>query len=461
MTKGKPYIYLDIYNHLKTMILSDLLKEGDRLPSKRKLADHFKVSPLTVDKAYQELIDEGYVYSIEKKGYYVSRKLTIFLDEKADKKINLVFETQKKYEYDFNTSDVDTTHFPNKIWAKLAREVLSEHKEAMLNDIDPIGSYDLRVEIAKHLDLYRGMHVHENQIIVGSSSSQLLNLLIELLGRTEIYGIEDPAYPKIYHLFKTLDIKTNYIEIDDFGLDVYKLNQTNTSIVHVVPSHQYPLGVLMPIQRRIELLNWAYQKKDRYIIEDDYDSEFKYQGRPISALQGLDEGEKVIYMNTFSKSLAPSFRVAYLVLPIHLMKKFKNVMHYHRCTVPNFEQYILYKFMKEEHFTRHIHKMTKIYKQKLDLILEMTKKYPSIRIRNYESGLHFILSIKSVLSEAEILDLLLKKNIKVQGISSFKQIIDQKTKTVELVIGYSSLEDKQLKIGYHLLLESLNEYSMQ
>lgn len=458
MNKGKPYIYLAIYNHLKSLILSDLFKKDDRLPSKRKLADHFKVSSLTVDKAYQELIDEGYVYSIEKKGYYVAKKITLFISKVEGKIIKIESKLKKKFTYDFSTSDVDTTFFPNKIWAKLGREVLTEHKETMLNEIDPIGLYDLRVEIAKHLDLYRGMHINENQIIVGSSSSQLLHLLIELLGRDQNYGIEDPAYPKIYHMFKTLNIKTNYIELDDFGLDVSKLSHTQTNIIHVVPSHQYPYGTLMPIQRRIELLNWVYKKEDRYIIEDDYDSEFKYQGRPISALQGLDKGEKVIYMNTFSKSLAPSFRVAYLFLPNHLMKRFQDVMDYHRCTVPNFEQYILYKFMTKDYFTRYLHKMMKIYKQKLDLVLDITKKYPCVNIKNYESGLHFILSIKSFKGEEEIIVLLEKQDIKVQGMSSFKQNKDKKEDCIELVIGYSGLNYEKLKVGYQLLLDTISKY---
>lgn len=457
MLKKKNYLYLEIYDHLKTIILSERLTEDDRLPSKRKLASHFKVSSLTVDKAYQELMSEGYVYSVEKKGYYVAKKIALLNDKKSDYKVHVPKAPKKEYKYDFSTSDVDTAHFPNKVWAKLAREVLTEQKEAMLNESDPLGSFNLRVEISKHLDLYRGMNVHADQIVIGSSSSQLLNLLIELLGRNKVYGIEDPAYPMIYHLFKSLDIKTNLIELDKYGLNIDKLKQTDTNIVHVVPSHQYPLGVVMPIQRRIQLLNWAYQREHRYIIEDDYDSEFKYLGRPISALQGLDKNEKVIYMNTFSKSLAQSFRVAYLVLPHHLLNKLEKIMHYHRCTVPNFEQFILLKFMKGNYFTRHLNKMSKLYKQKLDLILAITKNYPCIEIKNYESGLHFILSFKSKISEKQIIEKLVKADIKVQGVSTFLQNKTQNCDQVQLVIGYSGLSYEKVKTGYQLLMNIIYE----
>jgi GntR family transcriptional regulator/MocR family aminotransferase len=459
MLNKNQYIYLEIYNHLKSMILSDVLKEADRLPSKRKLAASFSVSPMTIHKAYQELIDEGYVYTVEKKGYYVSKKIPIFFDQQKRKDIKIEETKDKTYLYDFNTSHVDTTHFPHQTWAKLAREVLSEHRETMLNDVDAHGLYDLRNEIARHLDIYRGMNIDQSQIIIGSSSTQLLSLLIELLGRNNIYGIEDPSYPKIFHIFRTLDIKTNLIQLDEYGLSSKMLEASDTKIVHIVSSHQFPSGITMPIQRRIELLNWAYKDINRYIIEDDYDSEFKYQGRPIPALKGLDQGEKVIYMNTFSKSLAPSFRVAYLVLPIDLMKKFNKVMQYHRCTVPNFEQYILYKFMNKEYFSRHLHKMMKIYKEKLDMILEITDQYKMIHIKNYESGLHFILSFYSKISESEIIKHLETLDIHVLGMSLFRQTTHKQNDSIELVIGYSGLNRTDIQVGYTKLLEVISKYT--
>ena len=455
------YIYLEIYEHLKDMILSDVLNENDKLPSKRKLATHFKVSPITIQKAYQELIDEGYVYTVEKKGYFVAKKISLFINEKQPKELRFKEATKKSYKFDFNTSYVDTAYFPHQKWVKLSREVLSEHKETMLNEVNPLGLGELRTEIAKHLDLYRGMKVQKEQIIIGSSSTQLLNLLVEILGRDKVYALEDPSYPKIYYLFKTLDMKVHLIPLDDSGLRVDVLEKTDTNVLHIAPSHQYPTGIMMPIQRRIELLNWAYDKDNRYIIEDDYDSEFKYQGRPISALQGLDKGEKVIYMNTFSKSLAPSFRVAYLVLPIHLMKQYEKVMHFHSCTVPNFEQYILYKFMSEQHFSRHLHKMMKIYREKLELMLDIVKPYKKIEMKFYESGLHFMLVFDSLYKEHELIEILEKEDISVSGMTNFRQVKNKNDNRIELVIGYSGLSFEDIEIGYKRLLDILSAYVLR
>lgn len=452
------YLYEEVYDHLKNLIEKDVLNENEKMPSKRRLAETFNVSPLTVERAYAQLIDEGYVYSVEKKGYFVSKKVTLFKPSFHVKESFVEGIKDNTFLYDFTTGKVDTAYFPHQTWSKLAREVLSEQHPQMLNDIDWMGLLELREEIAKHIEIYRGIDIDPKQIFIGSSTTQLLNLLIEILGRDKTYAIEDPTYPKIYHLFKSLDIKTNLVEVDAFGLNVKKLHESQTDIVHVVPSHQYPTGVMMSIQRRKELLNWVYQSKDRYIIEDDYDSEFKYQGKPTEALRGLDQSDKVIYMNTFSKSLAPSFRVAYVVLPKNLLNSFKNISNYHRCTVPNFEQYILYKFMNKGYFSRHLHRMMKIYKQKVDLCLQMIKPYQHIEIKHYESGLHFILSFKVNVKEDDLLKKFKTHDIYVQSTTSFKKHTKQEDSFIDLVIGYSGLSIEKLKTGFQKLLDIINDY---
>ena len=458
MKYKKTYLYETIYVHLKHLIEKDVLNENDMMPSKRKLAEQFKVSPLTIEKAYIQLIEEGYVYSVEKKGYFVGKKVTLFKPTQSKKTYDLHEKEKTTYLYDFSTSYVDTEHFPNQVWAKLAREVLSEQHHQMLNDVDPMGLYDLRIEIAKHIDIYRGIEIDPKQILIGSSSTQLLSIVIELLGRNQKYGIEDPAYPKIYHVLNTLDIKVDMIEVDQNGLIVSELNKSNINVVHVVPSHQYPLGVTMSIQRKKELLNWAYAKKGRYIIEDDYDSEFKYQGKPIEAIKGLDALDKVIYMNTFSKSLAPSFRVAYVVLPKQLLNDFDKVSIYHRCTVPSFEQYILYKFMHTGSFTRHLHRMMKIYKQKLDVILNIIKFEKDFKISGYESGLHFILTFRSIVHEDIIIEKLKASSIQVSGVKAYEKIQENNNEDVNLVVGYAGIKMSKLESGFKTLLNVCKQY---
>lgn len=458
MKSNKIYLYEEVYKHLRNLIEKDILNENEKMPSKRRLATNFNISPITVEKAYAQLIDEGYVYAIEKKGYFVSKKIELFKPTFSIKQDTFKTFEKTSYRYDFSTGKVDTTYFPHKTWAKLAREVLSEQHHQMLNEIDPMGLFELREEIAKHIEIYRGIDIDPNQIFIGSSSTQLLNLLIEILGRQKVYGIEDPTYPKIYHLFKSLEIKTHLIDVDEMGLNVDELNQTNTDVIHVVPSHQYPTGVMMTIQRRKALLNWVYQSKERYIIEDDYDSEFKYQGKPAEALKGLDQQDKVIYMNTFSKSLAPSFRVAYLVLPKHLLSMLMKISNYHRCTVPNFEQYILYKFMYTGSFSRHLHRMMKVYRQKIDLVLNLTKNYDYVDLKHYEAGLHFILSFESKKDESKFLNECRLNDIYVQSIQSFRHKEVSHKRKIDLVMGYSGLSLQDLEKGYIKLLDIIKNY---
>ena len=205
--------------------------------------------------------------------------------------------------------------------------------------------------------------------------------------------------------------------------------------------------------RSNELLNWANMKENRFIIEDDYDSEFRFQGKPIPALQGLDYNEKVIYMNTFTKTLAPSFRMGYMVLPRKLLSIYDQIKGYHGCTVPNFEQYIMYKFMKGGYFERHVNRMKNYYRQKIEIIMEIIEKYPEIQLKGYESGLHFLMEIDSSLSEREIIQSAMKNKIKVSGLSSYYQG-EPSHLNKALVIGYSGIEMKELAEGINNLVQS-------
>jgi GntR family transcriptional regulator / MocR family aminotransferase len=302
MPFSKHTIYMKLYEQFKTMINENKYQEHDKLPSKRKLAASLKISPLTVQAAYEQLMAEGYVYAVEKSGYYVSKKVEV-IKQLAPNKKPFLEEVNKPfvYDYEFKTNIVDTKLFPSATWAKLTREVLAENHHETLNVTDPQGILKLREEITRYIEVYRGIHVDPNQIVIGSGGSQLMHIILDLLGRKQHYAIENPNYLKIYYIFKASEVKLSLIPLDQFGLIVDHLNFNNANIVHVTPSHQFPTGIVMPIQRRNELLNWANQKEDRYIIEDDYDSEFRYQGSPIPALQSLDSNDKVIYINTFTK----------------------------------------------------------------------------------------------------------------------------------------------------------------
>lgn len=454
-TKKKP-LYVSLYEQMKSLIVEGKYEEGQKLPSKRKLAQSLKISALTVDAAYQQLIAEGYVYSVEKSGFFVSKRVELILRTKDKKKIEVKNEQIDKnpFLYQFKTNVVDTSLFPNATWAKLSREVLSENHHEMLNVTHTQGMESLRKEIAKYLELYRGVKVELNQIVIGSGSSSLIGIIIELLGREKHYAMEDPGYSKVYHLFKGNDVDLSLIPLDESGISISDLSESKAEIVHITPSHQFPSGIVMPIQRRNELLNWAAMSDQRYIIEDDYDSEFRFQGKPIPALQGLDQNDKVIYMNTFTKTLAPSFRMSYIVLPKKLLSIYKQLSSYHGCTVPNFEQHILYKFMNGGYFERHLNRMKNQYREKIEMIINILKQYPEIHLKGYETGLHFLMEVDMGLSEEELVQNAFKNKISVTGLNEYIKNTQLKQHVPTLVIGYSGIPIEEVGKAINLLIES-------
>jgi GntR family transcriptional regulator / MocR family aminotransferase len=457
LTPKKEPLYVEIYVYLKEMILNKTYKEHDKLPSKRTLSQLLKVSPLTVDRSYQQLIMEGYVYAIEKSGYYVSKQVDMLVGAETKHTLLKPKVTMKdSYAYEFKTNVVDTSIFPNATWAKLAREVLSENKHEMLNESNPKGMELLRYEIARFLEVYRGMIVDVEQIIVGSGTTSLISMIVELLGRNKTYAIEDPSYHKIFQLFTSNDVNLIPIPLDTLGMELKTLLQSHASVIHITPSHQFPTGIVMPIQRRTELLNWA-STHNRFIIEDDYDSEFRFTGKPIPSLQSIDQNDCVIYMNTFTKTLAPSFRMSYMVLPKKLLASYENISSYQSCTVPNFEQYIMYKFIHGRFFERHIFRMKKLYKQKIDVITETLSKYPYLEVLGLDVGLHSLLVVKGNKDEEGLIKHLESKNIYIRGLHGYyvhKKHVNETT----LILGYSGIPLNALKESLHALIHSIDVY---
>lgn len=451
--KSNVPIYVQLYQFIRMQIEDGLIKANEKLPSKRKLSSHLKISQITVDSAYQQLVVEGYIRSVAKSGFYVEEygKHDLITNTKYKERVNS--KPEEVYDIDFKTNVVDTNLFPNKTWAKLAREVLSENNYEMVNITNPQGLYELREEIAKYLYNYRGINVHINQIILGAGSDFLIGLLIQLIGRSNIYAIENPGYSKVYQIFKNNDVTTIPIGLDEYGLKVSDLHNTKSNLVHVTPSHQFPTGVIMPIRRRLELLNWANEEQNRYILEDDYDSEFRFYGQPIPALQGLDNN-KVIYLNTFTKTLAPSLRISYMVLPINLLNKYIDNQTYYSCSIPNFDQYILYKFMKGGYFERHINRMKNAYKERLESfvdILGKSKLGGIVKIYDHSAGLHFMMSVNNNMTEEEIISSAKKVGIRVYGLSGYYHIDKKNIIGSTVVIGYSSLTTQDIHQAIHLL----------
>ncbi|MGN1319067.1 MAG: PLP-dependent aminotransferase family protein [Lachnospirales bacterium] len=447
-------LYEQLYNLIKNDIISGKIKANEKLPSKRKLASHLKLSIITVENSYSQLLSEGYIYSLERKGYFATKIDENILSEEKVTEIPEKEENTDKYTYEFRTNLVDTEYFPFSTWAKILREVLRDKDKDLLNKSKPKGIYELREQIAIFLRNYRGMSVSPKQIIVGSGSEYLINIIIQLLGKDKRYGVENPGYPKIPKILVANNINPNYIKLDNEGVIIDKLD--NIDVLHITPSHQFPLGIVTPIKRRLELLQWA-KDNNSYIIEDDYDSEFRYVGKPIPALQSLDKGNRVIYINTFTKNLAPALRISYMVLPYELLSVYESKFQFYSNTVSKFEQHTLAKFMENSHFERYINKMRLIYKTRLMTIsncINNTTLKDYVNIQGDNVGLHILLELKCH-SEEEFIEIAKKCDIFLTPSSDYYYKSNYNKPAV--ILGYSGISKENIMKAFNMLEKEIGK----
>ena len=441
-------LYEQLYELIKSDILSGNLKKDAKLPSIRSFSKNLGISTITVKNTYTQLVSEGYLYSLEKKGYFVSDISINIKQSLNSSKTSLTKQkSSSKYFADFVSNQINQDNFPFSIWAKLMREIITDKNEDLLKVIPAQGIIELREAISKYLYEFRGMQVDVDQIIIGAGTEYLYGLIIQLLGRDKVFAVEDPGYQIISKIYEVNDVSLKYIPLDSTGIDMDKLEESNADIIHISPSHHYPTGIVTPITKRYELLSWASKKDSRYIIEDDYDSEFRLIGKPIPALQSIDIIDKVIYINTFSKSLSPAFRISYMVIPKQLLKIFNERLSFYSCTVSSFEQYTLAKFISDGYFEKHINRMRVFYRNQRDLILKYLNESPiskSIIINEENSGLHFLLKLNTNISDDEIIEKAKEKGIKISFLSEYYHNKDLVRKHV-IVINYSGIEKDRIK----------------
>lgn len=446
--KGTDSLYEYLYKQIKKDILNYTLSPDEKLPSKRALAKHLNISTITVETAYQQLMAEGYIYSRAKSGYYVSH-LSAAKIQSTD---SLPLRQQKNetapvsYFADFVSNSTAPHNFPFTSWTKLMRETMSDEADKLMVRSPSTGIWELRTAIADYLYQFRGMNVEPDQIIIGAGTEYLYSLIIQLLGRDKTYAVEDPGYQKIAKIYAANDVNCIPVPLDQSGVNVDFLEKTDAKVLHISPSHHFPTGIVTPISRRYELLSWASKFPERYIIEDDYDSEFRLFGKPIPPLQSIDVLDKVIYMNTFSKTLTSTIRISYMVLPKELMKRYKKELSFYSCTVSNFEQYTLARFIKKGHFEKHINRMRNYYRTQRDTIISCIKKHPDYhkgKIMEENSGLHFLLKVTTEKSDTELL-----WQMEQQGLhlSCLSQYYYNKEKSIDhtLIINYSGIEREQI-----------------
>lgn len=451
-------LYEQIYEYIKADIKNGKISCGEKLPSTRALAKYLEISRSTVELAYEQLLAEGYVEAEACRGFFVTQ-----IEELYQWETTKETTTQKKikeetvYKYDFSPRGVDLQSFPYSVWRKLSKEILSNDKSDLFQLGDSQGEYGLRETICRYLYQARGVNCEPEQIVIGAGNEYLLMLLSTVLGKNRKIAFENPTYRQAYRLFENLSYDTCVVEMDRKGMCVDKLRKSGAEIAYVMPSHQYPLGVVMPIKRRMELLKWA-SEKERYIIEDDYDSEFRYKGKPIPALQGFDREDKVIYIGTFSRSIAPSIRISYLVLPKNLLKAYNEKSRFLSSTVSRVDQLIIQQFIERGYYERHLNKMRALYKSRHDIMLNELKpllKYCSISGEN--AGVHLLLTFEEGKEEKVLIQKAQEQGIKVYGLSAYDIKKKEKEQAV-ILLGYANMSEEKIIQAVHALTNAWKEY---
>ena len=435
-------LYEQLYKHIVDEIRNKNLKENEKLPSKKFLSKNIGISTNTVETAYSLLVSEGYIYSKPRSGFYVSRlNLPNFSptasSKKVKKRITSKEKPTKKFAIDFKTNTVDLNTFPYSTWIKLSKDIMYSNPE-LLNSGLPQGDFDLRKSICEYLHEFRGVVCSPEQIVVGAGIEYLLSLLLSLFDKSSAFAIEDPGYKKISDILKNNGRDVIYIPVDEHGMRTDRLKNSSADIAYVSPSHQFPTGSIMPVGRRHELLHWAESKENRFIIEDDYNSEFNYSVRPIPAMQGLSDSNKVIYLSTFSRVLAPSIRIAYMVLPEALSHSFQKKFKLYSSTVPRFEQQTLKRFISEGYFSRHINRVKNAYKKRRDLLLSVLKPF-NFEISGMNGGTHIVIKTihaKKIIKAAE------KEGIRLYDMGN--HFHTYRNDTDQIIVGYAGVYDKDI-----------------
>ena len=483
--RGDLALYEYLYRCIRHDIAHGKVEPGQKLPSKRTLAKQLGVSLITIEAAYDQLVAEGYIRSRERCGYYAcdlapaakieesrsaqhraetASAVASSARENLPANSNNLQPFSRKQGHpeepaglrqttgsaalpansapfapagaaprtqnapsdapllaDFTHSTLATTMLPYSAWAKAVRRTLSDESAASLAEAaSAAGSPELRSAIADHLRQYRGMDVSPDQVVIGAGSQTLYQLLVQLLGRTRRYAVEDPGYPLLTRMYEQQNAQVAHIRLDDSGINVAALEASGASVAHIMPSHQFPTGIVTTAARRRELLNWA-REGNRYLIEDDYDSEFRMAGRPIPSLFGIDAAERVLYLNSFAKSLGAAFRMAYLVLPPQLTQRFREQLGFYANTVSPLDQLALARFIEQGHYDRHVNRMRTHARKTQDALVSALREAFGERVAfaGLNDGLHFIMQLESERGERELAAAAEAAGIRIAPLSNF------------------------------------------
>lgn len=448
---GASPLYEQLYRALKADILSGALPGGSRLPSGRALAEHLGLSRVTVETAYAQLLAEGYLTSRPRAGYFVEQLTPQELPPR-------VSEPEAQPPEPETAQSRSAQLFPFSVWARLMRGVLLDRRQELLRPAPDAGLPALRQAVAAELYRQRGVHVSPEQVYIGAGAEYFYNLLIQFFGHGRVYALENPGHRKIARVYQANQVAVRPIGMDADGVIPELLEQSGAEVLHISPSHHYPTGTVTPITRRQALMRWLTAQPGRYLIEDDYDSEFRFSGLPIPTIQSMDRSGRVIYMNTFSRTISPSLRISYMILPRTLLPQWQAAMGFYSCTVPSFEQMTLTRFLAEGYFEKHLSRMKKHYRAvraQLFSVLHTTQAARLCAVHDTDAGLHLVLELKNAPEPEALRALLRQSGLPDALLSDFYLDAPSPQAQKSIVLGYADAEPAQLEAALTALFTRL------
>lgn len=445
-------LYSQLYNWIKKKIEEGKILPGMKMPSIRQLATHLKVSRNTVESAYQQLQSEGYLESIQKSGIWVAEieKTSLYSVEKV---IPIMKECKSSSEVlvNFEYGNIDLNKFPMKKWKKCLTDAVSQDNNWLFEYSEKQGDFALRRAISNYLLQSRGVKCLPEQIVITSGTQNSISLICHLLDLKEKkVAMEEPGYSGVRTVFENEGCHIVPVPLEKDGLSVEHVQYSRANAIYLTPSHQFPIGMVLTISKRIQLLNWAYQTSG-YIIEDDYDGEFRYRGQPIPSLKSLDEEEKVIYLGTFSKSFLPSVRLSYIVLPPSLLVQYSRKFAHYNQSVSPIIQRAMTLFMESGEFERHIRRMRKSYQRKHQALLRSIERYlgTKVKVIGENSGLHILLKLNNI-SSFELIETALQKGVKIYSPLKFWLNPTSESDSY-IMLGFGGLSIEEIDKGIQLL----------
>lgn len=400
--RGGASLYEYVYQQIRDDIVAGRIAAGEHLPSKRSFASHLGISVITIENAYSQLLAEGYICSKPRRGYYACElpeaRVLASAAENADRDAAPAsFGVHDSYGQPEQFAALSPSALEAaRLWQSALRATLtSEDEREIFSPAPAQGTARLRRAIAHHLRGTRGMNVNPDNIVIGAGAQLLDTMLVQLLGADKIYAVEDPGYLRLTRIYQAMGCKVRHIRLDGEGVNLGELLDAGADVLHLMPSHQYPTGLVTSIARRYALLSWAAERSGRYLIEDDFDCEFRLAGKPIPALASIDAAQSVIYTNTFSKSLSSALRLAYMVLPDELMERFRRELGFYASSVSPVDQVALARLLESGDYERHVNRVRVRAREVRDGLAALVRKaFPAgeVSIEHADAGLYCVLA---------------------------------------------------------------------